>query len=136
MMLGADPFGPRTHHHPEGQPPSRSLQPRPITASRNRHSVTTLDSEGSPATLFARFEQSGGEAMRLTGFLLASVMTVAAVSGAQAQQQGQPSAEASPPQGEGLTKLLDFKSSGGTLDFETVPQTGEAAQSIKENLKR
>src|SRR5918993_1679711 len=33
MMPGADPFGPRTRHHPEGQPPSRSLQPRPITAS-------------------------------------------------------------------------------------------------------
>jgi hypothetical protein len=22
-MLGADPFGPRSHHHPEGQPPTR-----------------------------------------------------------------------------------------------------------------
>ena len=33
MMPGADPFGPRTHHHSEGQPPSRSLQLRPITAS-------------------------------------------------------------------------------------------------------
>ena len=33
MMPGADPFGPRTHHHSEGQPPSRSLQRRPITAS-------------------------------------------------------------------------------------------------------
>jgi glucose/arabinose dehydrogenase len=74
--------------------------------------------------------------MRLTGFLLASVMTVAAASGAQAQQQGQPSAEASPPQGEGLTKLLDFKSSGGSMSFETVPQTGEATDNIRENLKR
>jgi glucose/arabinose dehydrogenase len=74
--------------------------------------------------------------MRLTSFLLASVMTVAAASGAQAQQQGQPSAEASPPQGEGLTKLLDFKSSGGSMSFETVPQTGGAADNIRENLKR
>ena len=33
MMPGADPLGPRTHHHSEGQPPRRSLQRRPITAS-------------------------------------------------------------------------------------------------------
>ena len=34
MMPGADPLGPRTHHHSEGQPPRRSLRRRPITASR------------------------------------------------------------------------------------------------------
>ena len=74
--------------------------------------------------------------MRLTGFLLVSVMTIAAASGAQAQQQGQPSGEASPPQGESLKKLLDFKSSGSSMQFETVPQTGAAADNIRENLKR
>src|SRR4051812_3397262 len=73
--------------------------------------------------------------MRLTGFLLASAMSAAAVCGAQAQQ-GEPSGEAAAPQGSSITKLLDFKSSGGTLNFETVPQTGPAAEHIRENLKR
>jgi len=30
MMPGADPFGPRTHHHSEGQPPAGHSSPGPL----------------------------------------------------------------------------------------------------------
>lgn len=73
--------------------------------------------------------------MRLRSLLLASTMAVAATFGAQAQQ-GQPSAEAAPPQGDNLTKLLDFRSSGQAMQMELVPQTGKIADNIRENLKR
>src|SRR5215208_4810538 len=56
MMLGADPFGPRsTHHHSEGQPPYRPTSgSRPITASK-QEAMSSADHShiAAPGILFA-----------------------------------------------------------------------------------
>src|SRR3954469_23305892 len=74
--------------------------------------------------------------MHLRAIFLASAMGVTTLLGAQAQQeQGQPSAEAQPATGDHMKNLEDFKSTGTALKMETVPQGGEQAQNLKENLK-
>jgi len=75
--------------------------------------------------------------MVLRAILLASAMGIAVAVGAQAQQQssGQPSAEAQPATGGTMQKLEDFKSTGTALKMEMVPQTGEEADNLRENLK-